>query len=83
MNTKQIIFVASLLTALGLFLVACSKESTPSAGNSDVDHYTCSMHPSVNSQDPKGKCPICGMNLVPVPKGAGTNSPGQHNPPSQ
>src|SRR5437588_5275295 len=26
------------------------------------------MHPSVRSQDPKGKCPICGMGLVPVMK---------------
>ena len=32
----------------------------------DVAYYTCTMHPSVRSQDPKGKCPICGMDLVPV-----------------
>ena len=31
----------------------------------DIDHYTCSMHPSVKQAGP-GKCPICGMNLVPV-----------------
>jgi Cu(I)/Ag(I) efflux system membrane fusion protein len=30
-----------------------------------VDHYTCPMHPSVNEKKP-GKCPICGMELVPV-----------------
>lgn len=29
--------------------------------------YTCSMHPQVRSNDPKGKCPICGMDLIPVP----------------
>jgi membrane fusion protein, copper/silver efflux system len=29
--------------------------------------YTCSMHPQVRSTDPNGKCPICGMNLIPVP----------------
>ncbi len=34
----------------------------------DVDYYTCTMHPSVRSQDPNGKCPICGMSLVPVMK---------------
>jgi Cu(I)/Ag(I) efflux system membrane fusion protein len=33
----------------------------------DVDHYTCSMHPSVKEAGP-GKCPICGMDLVPVLK---------------
>lgn len=26
------------------------------------------MHPSVHLYDPKGKCPICGMSLVPVAK---------------
>lgn len=34
---------------------------------SEVDHYTCSMHPSVKQQGP-GKCPICGMTLIPVTK---------------
>ncbi len=42
--------------------------TTPEAGDSDaIDHYTCSMHPSVKQQAP-GKCPICGMDLVPVTK---------------
>jgi len=31
----------------------------------DISHYTCSMHPSVRSQEP-GTCPICSMDLVPV-----------------
>jgi Cu(I)/Ag(I) efflux system membrane fusion protein len=31
----------------------------------EIDHYTCSMHPSVNQPGP-GQCPICGMTLVPV-----------------
>jgi RND family efflux transporter MFP subunit len=34
----------------------------------DVDYYTCSMHPSVKSQDSKAKCPICSMDLTPVKK---------------
>jgi Cu(I)/Ag(I) efflux system membrane fusion protein len=41
--------------------------SPPPSGEAvpDVDHYTCSMHPSVKEAAP-GKCPICGMDLVPV-----------------
>lgn len=31
-----------------------------------VNEYTCSMHPSVRSNDPNDKCPICGMDLIPV-----------------
>ena len=27
--------------------------------------WTCSMHPNIQKQGP-GKCPICGMNLIPV-----------------
>lgn len=33
-------------------------------------YYTCSMHPQV-MQDAPGKCPICGMELIPVSKGKG------------
>ncbi|MEO7110525.1 MAG: efflux RND transporter periplasmic adaptor subunit [Polyangiaceae bacterium] len=33
----------------------------------EIDHYTCSMHTSVNQKGP-GKCPICSMALVPVMK---------------
>jgi Cu(I)/Ag(I) efflux system membrane fusion protein len=36
-----------------------------SAVAAHIDHYTCSMHPSVHQSGP-GKCPICGMDLIPV-----------------
>jgi len=45
-----------------------------------VDYYTCTMHPSVKSQDPKGKCPICSMDLVPVKKKHLEASHAQHAP---
>jgi Cu(I)/Ag(I) efflux system membrane fusion protein len=32
--------------------------------------YTCSMHPQVRTQDPREKCPICAMELIPVPADA-------------
>src|SRR5437762_8560025 len=45
---------------------ACSKPNQ-STKPPDVDYYTCTMHPSVHAEAP-GKCPICGMDLVPVMK---------------
>jgi Cu(I)/Ag(I) efflux system membrane fusion protein len=33
----------------------------------EVSHYTCPMHTSVHEKH-AGKCPICGMDLVPVTK---------------
>ena len=38
-----------------------------SAASGEIEHYTCSMHPSVHQNGP-GKCPICGMDLIPVTK---------------
>src|SRR5438045_5948270 len=58
-------------------VAACSKTPAPSKPT-DVDYYTCTMHPSVHAEAP-GKCPICGMELVPVKKrdgGAPSVSPG-------
>ena len=61
--------------ALTAFLVSCSKGGS-SAKPDNVDYYTCTMHPSVKSQDPKAKCPICSMDLVPVlKKGTGVSAP--------
>jgi membrane fusion protein, copper/silver efflux system len=60
----------ALLIMLGALLsgaASCSKHSATGKPSS-VDYYTCTMHPSVKSQDPKGKCPICSMDLVPVMK---------------
>jgi Cu(I)/Ag(I) efflux system membrane fusion protein len=65
------IHLALILSSLAGFaaLGGCSRPSANSpAAASDIDYYTCTMHPSVRSQDPDGKCPICGMDLVPVKK---------------
>jgi len=40
-----------------------------SAKAAKPDSYTCPMHPSVKAAGP-GKCPICGMDLIPVSNGA-------------
>ncbi|HRQ72422.1 MAG TPA: efflux RND transporter periplasmic adaptor subunit [Phycisphaerales bacterium] len=36
------------------------------AGDGRVRMYTCSMHPQIRLPDPKAKCPICFMDLIPV-----------------
>src|SRR5437867_10466934 len=77
-NTTLLIAVVALL----ITAAACGKKSA-SGKPSNVDYYTCTMHPSVKSQDPKGKCPICSMNLVPVMKQSGGETPAQVSSPSE
>jgi membrane fusion protein, copper/silver efflux system len=74
MKPIQLAFVLSSLAGLAT-LVGCARPSAASAAAGDIDYYTCTMHPSVRSQDPDGKCPICGMDLVPVKKIAAQASP--------
>jgi RND family efflux transporter MFP subunit len=71
-----------LLALASFFMVSCGKKES-AAKPDNVDYYTCTMHPSVHSPVP-GKCPICGMDLVPVMKkdaeasasaSGGTNQP--------
>jgi membrane fusion protein, copper/silver efflux system len=58
-----------------LALTACSRsgQETKTADN-NVAYYTCTMHPFVRSQDAKGKCPVCGMDLVPVAKSSSSSA---------
>jgi Cu(I)/Ag(I) efflux system membrane fusion protein len=55
------IFILALLLGLAVYGRGAAAETKPP----DVDYYTCTMHPSVRAEAP-GKCPICGMELVPV-----------------
>jgi Cu(I)/Ag(I) efflux system membrane fusion protein len=67
---KRIGTALVLLTLLGAS--SCSKAPTTKK-DSNIDYWTCTMHPSVHAANP-GKCPICGMDLVPVLKKSGGES---------
>jgi Cu(I)/Ag(I) efflux system membrane fusion protein len=73
------ITVLLLLVALFFGANSCTKRAT-SGKPSNVDYYTCTMHPSVREKEP-GKCPICSMDLVPVMKGDVTTASSSKQPP--
>jgi membrane fusion protein, copper/silver efflux system len=65
--TQEITLLLILATLLfGLAGAGCERKGA-SSKPSNVDYWTCTMHPSVHAKDP-GKCPICSMDLVPVLK---------------
>lgn len=58
----------STLTAWAQHEHGGSKAGQPTAQSAEeVQMYTCSMHPQIQLPNP-GKCPICGMDLIPVKK---------------
>jgi Cu(I)/Ag(I) efflux system membrane fusion protein len=57
-----------MFIALLFFTTAC-KNKVRSVAEKNDSLYTCSMHPQVMQETP-GKCPICGMKLIAVKKGA-------------
>lgn len=59
--TRSRIFIYPLFLAMFLVVFA----AIPSAYAGEL--YTCPMHPQI-IRDAPGNCPICGMNLVPVPE---------------
>ncbi len=73
--TAIIIVVAlSVGAAAGFTAGLLAGAVTPGGASAGVDgpaeHWTCSMHPDVDLPGP-GKCPICFMDLIPVPDGGG------------
>ena len=67
---NQVIPLVALLALLGI--ASCSKGPT-AKNDSNIDYWTCTMHPSVHAAKP-GKCPICSMDLAPVMKKDGGES---------
>jgi Cu(I)/Ag(I) efflux system membrane fusion protein len=61
--------------AIGVSLVGGPREEgsatpTPAASAEAATVWTCSMHPQIRQPKP-GKCPICGMDLIPADDGGG------------
>src|SRR6266567_1457620 len=73
--SKQLTKIATVLALLAFLVAASCSKQNGSPANSNIDYWTCTMHPSVHAKDP-GKCPICSMDLVPVmKKGGGETKP--------
>jgi membrane fusion protein, copper/silver efflux system len=70
MNMKTLKKIATALVVLTLLTAASCSKGPTAKENSNIDYWTCTMHPSVHSKTP-GKCPICSMDLVPVLKKGG------------
>src|SRR5262249_25078470 len=82
MIMKQFMLKTVPLIALVTLLIgtaSCSRKS-PTGKPGNVDYYTCTMHPSVHEKEP-GKCPICGMDLVPVMKTEAAPASSSKQPP--
>ena len=69
MNEKTSLSRRTFLTRLGVGAAGLAFTALSDIGvgtASAAQAYTCAMHSEVRSNDPKGHCPICGMNLIPV-----------------
>lgn len=62
-----------LLLAAGMAGVSCRQGNDAPPASQGASQpavvYTCPMHPQIRESKP-GKCPICGMNLVPAKQAA-------------
>lgn len=74
-----IIVVGLLIGCIGFFVGrstggGSAPESQSHAGSAKkLTIWTCSMHPQIQQPEP-GKCPICGMDLIPLKKEAHEDS---------
>ena len=66
MKTYLLALAAILTLTMAPAIAQSGNETKPvPATPAAAQKYTCPMHPEVISDKP-GKCPKCGMNLVPV-----------------
>jgi Cu(I)/Ag(I) efflux system membrane fusion protein len=80
MKSKSIIINIVLLASgllLGWLIFGGEGSSTHDHSSETATEYTCSMHPQIRQQGP-GKCPLCGMDLIPVSSVSGSSNPFVH-----
>ncbi|MCK5529603.1 MAG: efflux RND transporter periplasmic adaptor subunit, partial [Kiritimatiellae bacterium] len=65
-NKILIIVIGALLFGIGGFIVGTRKDTATHSEHvvDKADRWTCSMHPQIQQATP-GKCPLCGMDLIP------------------
>lgn len=80
MNTNIKNIIIYLLVALGGLLMGWlifggspGEVAVEDHQHSAATEYTCSMHPQIRQNEP-GKCPLCGMDLIPVSSSAAEES---------
>lgn len=79
-RTRTIAMVVTIFV-IGFLFRGClgQNETAPTASEgagtvASPTEWTCSMHPQIRAPKP-GKCPICGMDLIPVKDGGGMQGP--------
>lgn len=55
----------AVLLGLSFGVASCGKPKEPAHAAAQKQYYQCPMHPQI-IRDAPGKCPICGMDLMPV-----------------
>jgi Cu(I)/Ag(I) efflux system membrane fusion protein len=81
-NTRILWGVTIILAFLmGWMLSVGDSEKTPQHGTIEKMNentvWTCSMHPQIQQPKP-GKCPICGMDLIPINRGTDRDDNPRH-----
>lgn len=83
---RTTLLIAIVMLAAGLLIGWLVKPSSSAGAPSHEEHqmetaesskatiWTCSMHPQIRKSEP-GKCPICGMDLIPLAEDTSTGDP--------
>jgi membrane fusion protein, copper/silver efflux system len=65
LGRHAVLLVVLIVAVLGVTLLAVWRPRSGTEHVATAEIWTCSMHPQVRLPKP-GRCPICGMNLIPV-----------------